>query len=105
MLLLPDTGLDGALVLSEKVRREIERLDVPQIGRSLTASLGVAVLPDHAAEGESLLREADRALYAAKARGRNRVEAAPPVLQRDAEAGLGEERGVRPSPARPPAVH
>jgi len=105
VLLLPDTGLDGALVLSEKVRREIERLDVPQIGRSLTASLGVAVLPDHAAEGESLLREADRALYAAKARGRNRVEAAPPVLQRDAEAGLGEERGVRPSPARPPAVH
>jgi diguanylate cyclase (GGDEF)-like protein len=39
----------------------------------VTASLGVAIFPDHAAEPESLLRAADKALYDAKGRGRNQV--------------------------------
>jgi hypothetical protein len=50
---------------------------MPVIG-GLTGSLGVAALPDDAVEPEQLIRKADRALYAAKARGRNRVEAAQP---------------------------
>jgi len=101
VLLLPDTGLDGALVLAEKVRREIELLDVPQIEGTLTASFGVAVLPDHASQGESLLREADRALYAAKDRGRNRVHAAPAAaLRHDVET----QPAVETAPPRPPAA-
>jgi GGDEF domain-containing protein len=44
------------------------------VDRDLSASFGVAVCPDHAAVPELLLRQADRALYAAKALGRNRVE-------------------------------
>lgn len=75
VLLLPATGLDGALALAEKVRREIERVDAPPT-KGVTASFGVAVLPDHASQGDSLLREADRALYVAKDNGRNRVQAA-----------------------------
>ena len=39
----------------------------------VTASLGVAIFPDHAAEPESLLRAADKALYDAKGRGRDQV--------------------------------
>ncbi|HET9103221.1 MAG TPA: diguanylate cyclase [Solirubrobacteraceae bacterium] len=75
LLLLPDTDRDGALELAEKLRRSIERADIGQIGR-ITASFGVATLPMDAVEPEQLLRKADRALYAAKARGRNRVEVA-----------------------------
>jgi diguanylate cyclase (GGDEF)-like protein len=37
-------------------------------------SLGVAVLPDDGSDAATILRGADRALYAAKDRGRNRVE-------------------------------
>ena len=42
----------------------------------ITASFGVATLPDDALDTDALLRLADRALYAAKQRGRDRVEAA-----------------------------
>lgn len=76
VLLLPDTGVDGAMILAEKVRGEIERLRIMEIDDAVTASFGVAVLPDHASQGESLLREADRALYVAKGSGRNRVQTA-----------------------------
>jgi GGDEF domain-containing protein len=50
-------------------------LNSPDKG-SVTASFGVVALPDEAGESEALIRKADRALYAAKAAGRNRVEPA-----------------------------
>jgi diguanylate cyclase (GGDEF)-like protein len=74
--LLPDTGVEGALEAAGKLRRAIERLTVPGIDRPVTASVGAAVYPHTAADAESLLRLADRALYAAKAKGRNRAELA-----------------------------
>jgi len=75
LLLLPDTDSGGAFEVAEKLRRTIERAEVRQVG-TLTASFGIATLPDDAVEPEQLLRKADRALCAAKARGRNRVEVA-----------------------------
>jgi diguanylate cyclase (GGDEF)-like protein len=74
--LLPDTGLAGALSAAENVRAAIHRLEVPGIDLPVSASLGVAVFPEDGLEPEGLLRAADRALYAAKAGGRNRVASA-----------------------------
>jgi diguanylate cyclase (GGDEF)-like protein len=76
VVLLPDTGLEGALVAAENVRVAIEALRVPGLERGVTASLGVAVYPEDSVDPDMLLRHADRALYAAKEAGRNRVEAA-----------------------------
>ena len=70
-LVLPKTTLDGALRRAEEIcaaiRREQDRL------RGITASLGVALFPEHAGDLDTLLRCADQALYEAKAAGRNRV--------------------------------
>src|SRR4051812_21000818 len=74
--LLPDTGVEGALEAAEKLRIAIGRLTLPGIDRPVTASVGAAVYPHTAADAESLLRLADRALYGAKASGRNRSELA-----------------------------
>lgn len=74
MLLLPDTDREGAMNVAEKLRHEIEQAELPNSGR-LTASFGVAVLPNDAVDSSELLRKADRALYSAKEHGRNRVHA------------------------------
>jgi diguanylate cyclase (GGDEF)-like protein len=74
VVLAPGTDVAGALVLAESLRAALAGEAVPGLDRDVTGSFGVAVLPDHAATAESLLRLADRALYAAKGAGRDRVE-------------------------------
>jgi diguanylate cyclase (GGDEF)-like protein len=76
LVLAPDTSIEGALILAEKIREALANEEVPQLLERVTASFGVAVMPDHAAGFEALLRRADRACYLAKDRGRNRVEVA-----------------------------
>jgi diguanylate cyclase (GGDEF)-like protein len=75
-VLLPDTNLEGALKAAEKIRIAIADINIPAPDITLTASLGVAVYPDHATNAERLERLADAALYTAKRTGRNRVESA-----------------------------
>ncbi len=75
-LILPEMPLAVALPRLEALRAGIARLSVWHRGEavgSITASLGVAVFPEHGASSEALLRAADRALYRAKAEGRDRV--------------------------------
>jgi diguanylate cyclase (GGDEF)-like protein len=75
-ILLPDTDLDGALAVAEKLRAAISRVEVPGVDATITGSFGVAAFPLHAMDTPTLLRKSDRALYVAKQHGRNRVEAA-----------------------------
>ena len=75
LVLLPHTSRAGGIELAEKLREGIEGLRVRGLGRRLSASFGVAALLDDAGDPNDLLRCADRALYAAKAAGRNRVVA------------------------------
>jgi diguanylate cyclase (GGDEF)-like protein len=74
ILLLPDTTTESAVITAEKLRRAIASIDVPGVPRAITASFGIAAMPADGAESSTLLRTADRALYLAKANGRNRVE-------------------------------
>src|SRR3954468_8165408 len=75
LVLAPDTHPGGALVLAEKLRQAISRAEVPG-AEHVTASFGVASVPEDAVAPDPLLRRADRALYAAKEHGRDRVEQA-----------------------------
>jgi diguanylate cyclase (GGDEF)-like protein len=74
VLVLPDTDRQGALQLTEKLRRNIHAVRAEGVDRRVTASMGVAVFPDDAVDDETLMRLADRALYTAKQHGRDRVE-------------------------------
>ena len=76
-LVLPDTGSEGAVAVAERVRERIaahsflkasDGLDI-----RLTASVGVATLPDVAASAEELIKAADTAMYRVKDRGKNGV--------------------------------
>ncbi len=73
LMLLPDTDHEGGLQAAEKVREAVQALQVTQVDGPITASLGVASYPGDAMDSDTLVRMADRALYAAKAAGRNRV--------------------------------
>ena len=76
LVLLPDTDAENAVVVAEKIRSAIAEIAIPGVERPITASLGVASIPQHAGDGDHLVRGADRALYAAKTNGRNRTEIA-----------------------------
>ena len=79
-ILLPRTGLEDAAMVAERMRAAIEgeRVKTERALISLTASFGVTTIrPDDSTV--TLLARADEALRAAKAGGRNRIEAAAPA--------------------------
>lgn len=90
--LLPDISDEGAHVVAERVRTEVERLTVtlPSGDIKVTCSLGYAcVVPEHTADADEFIRHADEALYQAKTSGRNRSQRwqptqRPPVPPRPA---------------------
>ena len=81
LVVLPETNLDGALVLAERLRETVEGCEsqVDDCTISITASFGVTGCSAHqltpAVKAETLLQQADTLLYEAKAAGRNRVNA------------------------------
>jgi two-component system, cell cycle response regulator len=77
-IVLPGIPLAGALVVAERMRETIQATSfAPPMGDlRITGSFGVATYPsEHVNDIDSLLRQADDALYRAKQKGRNRVEA------------------------------
>jgi diguanylate cyclase (GGDEF)-like protein len=81
VVILPGTDEEGALHLAERVRGAIQkhRLVFEGARIDLSASFGASVWPSDGQEPDALLAAADRALYAAKQAGRNRVVAASQV--------------------------
>ncbi len=91
-LLLPDTDGHTALLLSERLRSELEKEFCTDLIR-LTMSFGVASFPQHGETAGSLLRAADEALYAAKQSGYDRSVLHSPAL-RDARRPDGQPRDI-----------
>jgi diguanylate cyclase (GGDEF)-like protein len=95
LLVLPETGADAAATMAEKLRRAVAGTPVrlPE-GHDVTVTLSAGVagsMGDHLPRLDALVRDADAALYSAKALGRNNV-----YVFRE----TGEEDTVRRSPIR-----
>lgn len=75
VVLLPETDLEGAKELAEKIRKSVEEHPFEWI-RTLTCSFGVTQFKDRESI-DSFIKRADDALYSAKNKGRNRVETSP----------------------------
>jgi len=77
VIVMPDTDLEGAVVFAERLRKRVEESDFAETGDPLraTVSIGVASasVEGEVTETESLIAQADEALYRAKNDGRNRV--------------------------------
>jgi diguanylate cyclase (GGDEF)-like protein len=77
VMVLPETGIEGALIKAERVRRKIAEFAFDQAdtqpGGIVSVSIGVAAFPDHGNEKQALIDAADRELYRAKRAGRNTV--------------------------------
>jgi len=80
VVVLPFTDLDKAVHAAERLRRAIAEEWLESVGM-VTASVGVTTYSRIGATPNDLLEEADRAMYAAKANGRNRVMAFGPRLE------------------------
>ena len=78
-ILLPETGVDGAHAVARRLRDRIQRFSFLaglSPGSRLTASMGVATLPDVADTAEGLLQAADAAMYRVKVTGKNGIHIA-----------------------------
>ncbi len=74
-LLLPQSGIDDTIAVTERLRDGLRLLE----DMGVTASFGIAVYPDDGTTSATLLRAADRALYAAKHGGKNRLATVTPA--------------------------
>jgi diguanylate cyclase (GGDEF)-like protein len=78
--LLADASMAQALRTAERLRRDFAAISFPDLVINPTVSVGVAMASETGRNLSALLALADRALYRAKADGRNRIAPAPLVL-------------------------
>ena len=79
LILLPSTETDGGLLIAERIRAGVAAVRISSIDQPITISIGVAAIPTHTLDADTLARAADRALYVAKNAGRDRVRGLLPA--------------------------
>ncbi|MFA9438912.1 diguanylate cyclase domain-containing protein [Uliginosibacterium sp. sgz301328] len=84
-ILVADTDEESMLLLAQRVLCTIAELAPPGIGHTcrVSASLGIAIAPQHAHDSHTLMAAADRAMYVAKSRGKNCCEVASAYPQQE----------------------
>ena len=101
-LILPDIADSAAAagVAAELVAGLAEPFDLPQGPARISASIGMALYPEHAADAETLVQHADMAMYAAKRAGKNQVRAWPVEATPEQEAAAADRaEALNPLPA------
>lgn len=76
VVLLPETTTEGASIIAERLRRNIEKIRVTTNDNKeveVTVSIGISQFPKHAADSVDLIDKADKALYHSKENGKNLV--------------------------------
>jgi diguanylate cyclase (GGDEF)-like protein len=104
VMLLPGTGEAGAVLVAERLRCCIADLTVQHRSHPITlsASFGIALLQPSDGDWEDILHRADRALYRAKAEGRNRTAVFDPNLDTSSNSSLhARAADQRHRPAEP----
>jgi len=79
VIILPFKGAAEAKSLAEAVRKKIEAepfLTAHKLSCKITASIGIAVYPEHGQTMDELLSKADKAMYRVKESGKNRIQMA-----------------------------
>jgi len=79
LMILPETRIDGAIRLAERVRLAVAETHLDRLGERITLSIGVSEWHDDERSSKTLIARADRALLEAKAAGRNHVVASQRV--------------------------
>jgi diguanylate cyclase (GGDEF)-like protein len=84
-VILPDTPVDGAIIVAKRILEVLKKLDFPTPdGRKvvLSACFGVSSFPDNAKNVKDLICEADRAMYSAKENGKDIVVITQEISER-----------------------
>jgi diguanylate cyclase (GGDEF)-like protein len=78
VIVLPETPLNGAMVIAERIRKKVEECEfvAQNLSIRLTVSLGVANCPKHTLTAEGLIKKADAAMYRAKELSKNSIKVA-----------------------------
>jgi diguanylate cyclase (GGDEF)-like protein len=107
LVLLPETDFSGAFVVAEKIRSDAEEMGyrLEAEGTSTSVSIGLVSHPEDGGTADELVRAADRAMYNAKALGKNQISGYPrpprlagPGVGRPPEEDTGPAHEPMPEP-------
>ncbi len=97
-LILPNTDSNKAFEIAERIRNAVSSKKFEGVPTIITISIGLSTYPDHGTDPESLIKEADEALYYSKKTGKNKTTiAGVKVLLNEAESSNLDKNSFNPA--------